>query len=208
MSTPTPSPSVWALSSSATSSVHSATSKNSFSPSTSPKESILEILSYSFRPSSPSLLSLVRMSITQGVGIYRFLIKSYGYIQTFKLTDYLTIIAAFVGVLNLSVGTQAFSRVVFGLVAGINTILVPTYLTSVLPGAMGGPAGTLNQLFITIGIFFGFWMGYLVIGETAGDMGWRLLVGLPILPALIRLHTTQNVYPYIHDYLAFNLSKA
>jgi len=132
----------------------------------------------------------------QGVGIYRFLITSYGYIQTFKLTDYLTIIAAFAGVLSLSVGTQAFSRIVFGLVAGINTILVPTYLTSVLPGAMGGPAGTLNQLFITIGIFTGFWAGYLVIGETPSDMGWRILVGLPIIPALIRLHTAQNVYPY------------
>ena len=70
------------------------------------------------------------------------MIKTFGYIQTFKLTDYLTIIAAFVGVLNLGVGTQAFSRVVFGIVAGINTIIVPTYLTSVLPGSMGGPAGT------------------------------------------------------------------
>ena len=57
------------------------------------------------------------MMIILGVGLYRFLIKSYGYIQTFKLTDYLTILAAFVGVLNLSIGTQAFSRVIFGLVA-------------------------------------------------------------------------------------------
>ncbi len=123
------------------------------------------------------------------MGVYRWLLRSFGWIQTFKITDYLTILAAFVGILNLSVGTQVFSRVVFGLVTGINTILIPTYLTSVLPGAMGGPAGTLNQLFITIGIFFGFWMGYLVVGESASEMGWRFIVGLPILPALIRLHT-------------------
>jgi MFS family permease len=100
-----------------------------------------------------------------------------------------------VGILNLSVGTQAFSRILFGVVTGINTILIPTYLTSVLPGSMGGPAGTLNQLFITIGIFFGFWMGYIVVGEEVSDMGWRFIVGLPIIPALIRLHTAQNVYP-------------
>jgi hypothetical protein len=61
---------------------------------------------------------------------------------------------------------------------------------------MGGPAGTLNQLFITIGIFFGFWVGYIVIGEDVSDMGWRFIVGFPIVPALIRLHTSQNVYPY------------
>lgn len=121
--------------------------------------------------------------------------RSFGWIQTFKITDYLTILAAFVGILNLSVGTQAFSRIVFGIVTGINTILIPTYLTSVLPGSMGGPAGTLNQLFITIGIFFGFWMGYLVVGEETSEMGWRFIIGLPILPALIRLHTAQTVYP-------------
>lgn len=130
------------------------------------------------------------------MGIHRYLIRTFGWIQTFKITDYFTIIAAFIGILNLSVGAQAFSRIIFGIVTGINTILIPTYLTSVLPGAMGGPAGTLNQLFITIGIFFGFWMGYIVVDQQVSDMGWRFIVGLPIIPAFIRLHTAQNVYPY------------
>ena len=38
-------------------------------------------------------------------------------------------------------------------------------------------------------------MGYVVVGESVSDMGWRLIVGLPIIPALVRLHTAQNVYP-------------
>ena len=86
-----------------------------------------------------------------------------GYIQTFKITDYLTILAALIGIINLSIGTQIVSRILFGIVVGINTIIIPTYLTSVLPGSMGGPAGTLNQLFIVIGIFFGFWVGFIVV---------------------------------------------
>jgi MFS family permease len=142
------------------------------------------------------------------VGVYRWLLRSFGWIQTFKITDYLTILAAFVGILSLSVGTQVFSRIVFGLVTGINTILIPTYLTSVLPGSMGGPAGTLNQLFITIGIFFGFWMGYLVVGEESSEMGWRFIIGLPILPALIRLHTAQNVFPYLPPHADMKASRA
>jgi SP family myo-inositol transporter-like MFS transporter 13 len=77
----------------------------------------------------------------------------------------LTIAAAFIGILSLNFGIQVFSRIIFGIVVGINTIIIPTYLTSVLPGSMGGPAGTLNQLFITIGIFFGFWMGYIVVDQ-------------------------------------------
>lgn len=105
-------------------------------------------------------------------------------------------------------GTQVFSRILFGIVTGINTILIPTYLTSVLPGSMGGPAGTLNQLFITIGIFFGFWMGYLVVGEEVSTMGWRFIIGLPIIPALIRLHTAQNVFPYLCYYLVMRPYRA
>jgi len=91
------------------------------------------------------------------------MIRNFGYVHTFKLTDYLTIIASLVGMLSLSTGVQVCSRILFGLVAGINTIIVPTYLTSLLPGSMGGPCGTVNQLFITIGIFFGFWVGFLTI---------------------------------------------
>ncbi len=67
--------------------------------------------------------------------------------------------------INLSVSVQVFSRIIFGIIVGINTIAIPTYLTSCLPGSMGGPAGTLNQLFITIGIFFGYWMSFIVAGE-------------------------------------------
>jgi MFS family permease len=123
------------------------------------------------------------------------MIKTFGYIQTFKITDYLTILAAIIGMLSLSVGLQAFSRILFGVVAGINTIQVPTYLTSLLPGSMGGPCGTLNQLFIVVGIFLGFLFGFIVTGDVVSEMGWRVIVGFPILPALIRLHTSQNVYP-------------
>ncbi len=140
--------------------------------------------------------------------IYRYLIKSLGWRNTFKFTDYLTVLAAVFGIINLQMGTQVLSRILFGIVTGINTILIPTYLTSVLPGSMGGPAGTLNQLFITIGIFFGFWMGFLVVGEEVSTMGWRLIIGLPIIPALIRLHTSQNVYPYLCLYLGMRQLKA
>jgi MFS family permease len=90
---------------------------------------------------------------------------------------------------------QLLSRILFGFIVGVNTIVIPTYLTSCLPGSMGGPAGTLNQLFITIGIFFGYLMGFIVVGEPESIIGWRIIVGLPILPSLIRLYTTKNVYP-------------
>lgn len=143
-----------------------------------------------------------------GIVLYRYLIATFGWVRTFKITDYLTIIAAVIGIINLSLPLMFISRILFGIVTGINTILIPTYLTSVLPGSMGGPAGTLNQLFITIGIFVGYWVGFLVVGDEISYFGWRLVIGLPILPAIIRLHTAENVYPYLESYLAIKQLRA
>jgi MFS family permease len=122
-------------------------------------------------------------------------VKEFGFIKTFNYIDYLCIFAAFVGALNLSISTQILSRLLLGIIVGINTIIIPVYLTSCLPGSMGGPAGTLNQLFITIGIFFGYWFSYLTIDSGYHDLGWRIIIGFPILPCLVRLHTTRNVFP-------------
>jgi hypothetical protein len=83
----------------------------------------------------------------------------------------------------------------FGFVTGINTILIPTFLTSILPGVMGAPAGTLNQFFIVLGIFMGIWIGNLLIGNSSSVMMWRIIVGLPILAALIRQKCLAEYFP-------------
>lgn len=123
------------------------------------------------------------------------MIGSFGYLGTFRYVDYLTIFAAFVGATNLTVTTQVISRLLLGLAVGLNTIVIPVYLTSCLPGSMGGPAGTLNQLFITIGILFGYLFGFTVLDSTPDSFSWRVLIALPIIPAAIRIFTTKNVFP-------------
>lgn len=61
---------------------------------------------------------------------------------------------------------------------------------------MGGPAGTLNQLFITIGIFFGYLFGLTALDSTLEGNTWRLIIAVPIIPALVRLYTTREFFPY------------
>ncbi len=61
---------------------------------------------------------------------------------------------------------------------------------------MGAPAGTLNQFFIVFGILCGFWIGFLVIDFSDDLFYERLLIGIPILPALIRNHCLETYYPY------------
>lgn len=123
------------------------------------------------------------------------MVASFGYLNTFRYLDYLTIFAAFVGATDLTVPTQIFSRLLLGVIVGLNTIVIPVYLTSCLPGSMGGPAGTLNQLFITIGILFGYLLGFTVIDSSPGGFAWRFLIALPIIPAAIRIFTTKSAFP-------------
>ena len=81
--------------------------------------------------------------------------KKYGWQLTFSITDWLTIIAGVLGASILSPTVQNCSRIIFGFVTGINTIIIPLFLASILPGSMAAPAGTLNQFFIVLGVFAG-----------------------------------------------------
>lgn len=114
---------------------------------------------------------------------------------TFKVTDILTIVAAVIGIIDLSITTQTWSRILFGIVTGINTILIPTFLTSILPGSMGAPAGTLNQFFIVFGIFIGFLAGHLILNNAESAIMWRIIVVIPIIAALIRQKILADSFP-------------
>jgi hypothetical protein len=53
---------------------------------------------------------------------------------------------------------------------------------------MGAPAGTLNQVFIVLGIFIGLCTSYFAFA-------WRTVILLPILPALIREWCLKEYFP-------------
>ena len=128
--------------------------------------------------------------------MYRCAIDSYGFLKTFRIIDYLTILASFIGAISFSLANQFLSRILLGFAVGLNTITIPTYLTSCLPGSMGGPAGTLNQLFITIGIFCGYLFGLGGLNSNLDDFGWRIIIGFPVIPSLLRLYALTNIFPY------------
>jgi MFS transporter, SP family, solute carrier family 2 (facilitated glucose transporter), member 3 len=44
---------------------------------------------------------------------------------------------------------------IVGLTAGLNTVLVPIYLSEIAPVRLRGGIGVLNQLAVTLGIFIG-----------------------------------------------------
>src|SRR3989449_3073289 len=73
------------------------------------------------------------------------------------------------------------SRVVLGLAIGLASTNVPVYLSEVAPPQARGWVVSLFQLAVTIGIV----IAYLTDYAFAGMEGWRWMLGLAVVPALV-----------------------
>jgi MFS transporter, SP family, galactose:H+ symporter len=73
------------------------------------------------------------------------------------------------------------SRVVLGLAIGLASTNVPVYLSEVAPPHARGWVVSLFQLAVTIGIV----VAYLTDYAFAGVEGWRWMLGLAVVPALV-----------------------
>lgn len=63
---------------------------------------------------------------------------------------------------------------------GLNTSLVPMYISEIAPLNLRGGLGTVNQLGVTVGILFSQILG---IQEILGtETGWPLLLGNGAIP--------------------------
>ena len=73
------------------------------------------------------------------------------------------------------------SRVVLGLAIGLASTNVPVYLSEVAPAHVRGWVVSLFQLAVTVGIV----VAYLTDYAFAGIEGWRWMLGLAVVPALV-----------------------
>lgn len=68
---------------------------------------------------------------------------------------------------------------------GLNTSLVPMYVSEIAPLNLRGGLGTVNQLAVTVGLLLSQVLGIEQILGT--NDGWPLLLGLAVCPALLQL---------------------
>lgn len=71
------------------------------------------------------------------------------------------------------------------LFTGLNTSLVPMYISEIAPLNLRGGLGTVNQLAVTIGLLLSQVLGIEQILGT--NDGWPVLLGLAICPAILQL---------------------
>ncbi len=93
------------------------------------------------------------------------------------------IVGAIGSALALSAGVLILFRVVLGLAVGAASVIVPLYLAELAPTEIRGAIASLNQLMIVTGIL----VAYIVNLSLAASGGWRLMLGLAVVPALVML---------------------
>ncbi|XP_065205177.1 glucose transporter type 1 isoform X3 [Planococcus citri] len=76
-------------------------------------------------------------------------------------------------------------RFIIGVNCGLNTSLVPMYISEISPLNLRGGLGTVNQLAVTIGLLISQILGIKQI--LGSDEGWPLLLGLAVCPAILQL---------------------
>jgi len=93
-------------------------------------------------------------------------------------------------------------RLIVGLTAGLNTVLVPLYVSEIAPVNLRGGLGVFNQLAVTSGIFLGQILG---LGKVLGNStGWPWLLAITVLPSLLQL-AILAISPRSPRYLAISL---
>lgn len=88
--------------------------------------------------------------------------------------------------LDLSIFILVFSRLFIGAIIGMNSSVIPAYLVSLSPPSMAGITGSLNQLFITIGIAVAYTMGFTIGGKGYDGEQWRWVLFLPAFACILR----------------------
>ncbi|XP_025267037.1 glucose transporter type 1 isoform X2 [Camponotus floridanus] len=78
-----------------------------------------------------------------------------------------------------------FGRFIIGVNCGLNTSLVPMYISEIAPLNLRGGLGTVNQLAVTVGLLVSQVLGIEQILGT--NEGWPVLLGLAICPAILQL---------------------
>ena len=75
------------------------------------------------------------------------------------------------------------ARFFLGLSVGSSSLAVPMYIAEIAPAKIRGRLVSFNQLFVALGIF----VSYLVGFAFAPSQGWRWMIGLAAAPAVVML---------------------
>ncbi|KAA8547789.1 hypothetical protein F0562_004218 [Nyssa sinensis] len=110
------------------------------------------------------------------------LADKFGRTKTFVLDAIPLAVGAFLCATAQSVQTLIVGRLLAGIGIGISSAIVPLYISEISPTEIRGTLGSVNQLFICIGI-----LAALVAGLplSRNPLWWRTMFGIAVIPSVL-----------------------
>ncbi|XP_060191446.1 plastidic glucose transporter 4 [Lycium barbarum] len=110
------------------------------------------------------------------------LADKFGRTKTFILDAIPLTVGAFLCTTAQSVQAMIIGRLLTGIGIGISSAIVPLYISEISPTEIRGQLGTVNQLFICIGILAALVAGLPLSGNP---LWWRTMFGIALIPSVL-----------------------
>ncbi|XP_006603059.1 plastidic glucose transporter 4 isoform X1 [Glycine max] len=110
------------------------------------------------------------------------LADKFGRTRTFQLDAIPLAIGGFLCATAQSVQTMIIGRLLAGIGIGVTSAIVPLYISEISPTEIRGALGSVNQLFICIGILAALLAGLPLVGNP---IWWRTMFGITVVPSVL-----------------------
>lgn len=110
------------------------------------------------------------------------LADKFGRTKTFLLDAIPLAVGAFLCATAQNVETMIIGRLLAGIGIGISSAIVPLYISEISPTEIRGTLGSVNQLFICIGILAALVAGLPLAGNP---LWWRTMFGFALVPSIL-----------------------
>ncbi|KAI3976186.1 hypothetical protein MKX01_019132 [Papaver californicum] len=110
------------------------------------------------------------------------LADKFGRTRTFQLDAIPLAVGAFLCATAQSIQTMIIGRLLAGVGIGISSALVPLYISEISPTEIRGALGSVNQLFICVGILAALVAGLPLAGNP---LWWRTMFGVAVVPSIL-----------------------
>ena len=148
------------------------------------------------------LTTLDKSLITSATALFALLVSPvsgvladrFGRKKVVLLADCAFTFGAILQAAAFSVPGMIAGRSIVGLAVGAGSFVTPLYIAELAPAPFRGRLVTLNVLFITLGQVIAYIIGWSFVQWGNQDTGWRWMVGLGALPAILQM-TVMLVMP-------------
>ncbi|CAD6442511.1 17e228d7-ecdf-468f-a12a-67f90c9af624 [Sclerotinia trifoliorum] len=131
-----------------------------------------------------SCTSLFALLISPLSGV---LASSFGRKRVVLLADLAFVLGALIQAFTTTVWGMILGRSIVGLAVGAGSFVAPLYISELAPSMWRGRLVVLNVLFITLGQVVAYIVGWAFVEWGTLETGWRWMVGLGALPALVQI---------------------